>query len=119
MNCGHPLPGDEDVAFVAAHDCAVQAVTSELDFVVVWDQQGVDSRVASAYLGIHRGGAWELEAFTYDGAPGGTGGENAPLTWRSSCASIEDLGDCGLDLRAELCLACVGRTDTIRCPIEE
>jgi hypothetical protein len=47
-NCGD-LPIDADDASVqGAHDCVLAAAAQQRSFLVLWDSQGVDSRIAHA-----------------------------------------------------------------------
>jgi hypothetical protein len=111
-DCGHLPIGTIDGPFVVAHDCVVAAAAAHEDFVVLWDIQGVDSRVANAYLGRTTSAGWAITAFFYDdfGTP-----EPRPSTTTSTCAQLDDLGACG-QVQRSLCLACADQNTIATCP---
>ena len=102
-DCGH-LAIDADPT--AARDCALSDAASHTPFILLWDAPGIDSRIAHAYVGLDSTSGWSLVSYAYDGDPGGGGGENHPSTVSWTCASLDDLGDCGADRATTLCLAC-------------
>lgn len=114
MNCGTVDSGQADAPFTAAHDCARAAEMAMQPYVVQWEIQGLDSRVASALVGMADGTGWSTYSFRYDGDPGGGGGENHPSTSIWQCAELVDAGSCA-DLHETLCLTCDRPTFVDRC----
>ncbi|MBA3462925.1 MAG: hypothetical protein H0T46_23415 [Deltaproteobacteria bacterium] len=118
-NCGSLGPQSTTAQFTAAKNCVLAAIESNEPFLVVWDIQGIDSRVARAFYGLTTEGGFKVSTVSYDGDPRGGGGENHPSTTTSSCASLASQADCGDDqLPTSLCLACAqpAVTDTCTTP---
>jgi hypothetical protein len=104
--CGSLQTTATDAQRMSARDCAAQDIMANREFVVSWDIQGIDSRVARAFYG-KRTTTLELRAIFYDGDPGGGGGEARPSASTSSCASILPTSTCTSDdLKNSLCLQC-------------
>lgn len=117
LDCGRlPIDGN-DAAFLAARSCVLDAIAAHQPFVVLWNIQGIDSRVAGAYLGLDVGGTLTVFRFHYDGDPQGGGGEARPVTTIGSCTGVADLGDCGTEIRHTLCLECSGEAFADRCGV--
>ena len=115
-DCGHLAIGADPTT---ARTCALSSASSHTPFIVLWDAPGADSRIASAYVGLADASGWSLVYYDYDGDPGGGGGENHPSTVTWTCASLDDLGDCGADRARTLCLACgapAAQSGTCRSP---
>jgi hypothetical protein len=116
MDCGRLAFDATDAARLAARQCTLDANAAHTPFVVEWDIQGIDSRVAGAYIGIDNRGSWVVSRLHYDGDPGGQGGERDPHTGTGHCTGITDQGNCGIDLPHTLCLECAGETFAASCP---
>ncbi len=120
VDCGQLAVGDPAVAFTKARDCVAAVAKAGKPFVVLWDSQGIDSRVADAYLGLDVGGTpalYVLYRLDFDGDPKGRSEQDAPHTTTSTCTSVRSLGNCGkLPLATTLCLECVGKKELEHCP---
>jgi hypothetical protein len=92
----------------AAKNCVLGAVEALEPFEVQWDIQGIDSRVARAYVGLQgEGASLEITSYSYDGDPGGGGGEGRPSTSVSRCGVLRAKAGCmDADLMYSLCLEC-------------
>jgi hypothetical protein len=106
-SCGAIAVGDE-AGRMAAHDCVLARVAANEGFTVLWNRQGIDSRVARAYAGVDRGTGYELRAYFYDGDPGGGGGDNHPLTTTMRCGGgLTAITPCSTtELESSLCITC-------------
>ncbi len=113
-DCGHLSAGASGDMLQAAHDCALAQEAAFHAFVVEWDVQGIDSRVAHAFVGIGRAGEWTITHYDYDSDPSG-GSMVGAVTSSQSCGQFGDLGDCGGDRPQSLCLACGSPFDAAQC----
>lgn len=115
-DCGHLDPASTTTAFQTAKNCVLAAIESREPFVVVWDIQGIDSRVAHALYGLAGANGLELSSVSYDGDPGGGGGEHHPSATTSSCGSLSPVAPCDdSQLPFSLCLSCASATVTDQC----
>jgi hypothetical protein len=115
-SCGTLGPESSIAAFQAAKNCVLAAVESAEPFVVVWDIQGIDSRVARAFYGISGDSGLAISSLSYDGDPRGGGGEARPRTTTSSCSSLTSAPACDdSQLPFSLCLSCAAATVTDEC----
>jgi hypothetical protein len=116
-SCGD-LPIDADDASIqAAHDCALAAAAQQRSFLVLWEAQGTDSRIAYAYMGIEDEGHWVLSSYNYDGDPGGGGSEKNPHTFWFNCDALEELAPCSTyDRITTLCIQCAPAHPAGHCP---
>jgi hypothetical protein len=113
-DCGTLQPSQAESSFRAAHDCVLTNDAARTPYVVFWNIQGIDSRVASAYVGLSGASGWQTRLLRYDGDPGGGGGDNHPLTTTRSCTAVTDRANCS-DLRYSLCVTCEGETTVETC----
>lgn len=114
-DCGHLAIAGDDAAFGAARQCVLDAIAAHQPFVVLWNIQGIDSRVAGAYLGLDAGGALALTRFHYDGDPQGQGGEARPVTTIGSCSGVAQVACDTKTLHNTLCLECSDEAFADRC----
>ncbi|MBA3391827.1 MAG: hypothetical protein H0T89_04235 [Deltaproteobacteria bacterium] len=115
MDCGSLGIGGEDAAFAAARDCVIAAESSRQPYMVLWQIQGIDSRVAKAHVGLNDNTTWTSYQLNYDGDPGGGGGDNRPVTTIWKCGAVSSQGACP-DLHNTLCLECDSPVFFDRCP---
>jgi hypothetical protein len=114
VDCGQ-LASFDETTYRAAHDCVAAAVVARQYFSVIWDQPGIDSRIAGAYLGLPGEADFELQALHFDGDPSG-GNQIGEVTNTSHCDSLTDNGTCALyDLGLDLCFACAGERGLPQC----
>jgi len=110
-DCGRLGIDASTAAFQAAKSCVLAAIESNEPFVVVWDIQGIDSRVARAFYGVSGDSGLAISSLSYDGDPRGGGGEARPRTTTSQCGSLAPVASCGDDqLPFSLCLSCASAT---------
>lgn len=115
-SCGTLDPDSSTAAFQAAKSCVLAAIESAEPFVVVWDIQGIDSRVARAFYGLRGDSGLAISALSYDGDPRGGGGESHPRTTTSSCATLAPVDSCDdAQLPFSLCLSCTTATVVDEC----
>jgi hypothetical protein len=92
------------------------AIESAEPFVVQWDIQGIDSRVARAFYGISGDSGLAISSLSYDGDPRGGGGESHPRTTTSQCSALSPVASCDDEqLPFSLCLSCAAATVTDEC----
>ncbi len=97
-------------AYVAAHDCAVHAMSANTPFIVRWGNLLFDyGESQHAYTGVLTGGSYGITRF---GA--GTEGDSSTYSEMQTCTTVSDLGACG-DVQETLCLGCSGMMKQV-CP---
>ena len=115
-SCGTLGADSSTAAFQAAKNCVLAAIETAEPFVVVWDIQGIDSRVARAIYGISGDSGLAISSLSYDGDPRGGGGEARPRTTTSSCSSLAPAASCDdSELPFSLCLSCAAATVVDEC----
>ncbi|MBL9014836.1 MAG: hypothetical protein JNL83_11705 [Myxococcales bacterium] len=115
-SCGSLAPDSSTAAFQAARTCVLAAIEASEPFVVVWDIQGIDSRVARAFYGLRGDSGLAISSLSYDGDPRGGGGEARPRTTTSSCSSLAPVASCDdTQLPLSLCLSCATATVVDEC----
>ena len=115
-SCGQLGVDSTTAAFTAAKNCVLAAIESKEPFVVVWDIQGIDSRVSRAFYGISGDSGLAISSLSYDGDPRGGGGEAHPRTTTSSCSSLGPAASCDdSQLPFSLCLSCASATVIDEC----
>ncbi len=104
-DCGHIEIGDE-AGLMAARTCVQTALTDSRPFRVIFEVQGIDSKIVRGYAAD----ASMLYSYHYDGDPSG-GSRTGATSSRSTCGSIVDLTTCDMQTLAQtLCLMCSNPT---------
>ncbi|MGH1342151.1 MAG: hypothetical protein ACRBN8_11395 [Nannocystales bacterium] len=106
-DCGTVTLDDPPEAYVAAHDCVLEASGSEQAYRMVAQIQGIDSSVWVGYAGTV-GFVYSESNFAYDGG-GNAGGE---FIWRMDCTPQPVL-DCAPSPSAGICLSCMGENNLV------
>ena len=104
-DCGTLALSDDDATFLAARECVVQAFDDAAEFQVIWDVQGIDSRVRRAYYGDRIEGVHRLQ---FDSGEDGT-----PSAYARACTVFAmPTEPCeGTLLRDDLCYDCSASSD--------
>ncbi len=98
VDCGYVRWTDPSPAWVAAHECALAAAQQQVGFKVVFDRQGIDSKVGGAFVGL-AGVAYALQEMQYD-----SWGKD--IATQRPCAGVAEIAGCTVAPN-EICLECV------------
>lgn len=60
---GSPIGGPPIHRWYAARDCAIAASSAQDNFVVTWDDQGVEGANRIGFVGVQRDGRWRIDRF--------------------------------------------------------
>jgi hypothetical protein len=103
--CGYVLDDSPAADFVSATHCVLAALDAGVPFSVTHEEQGVDSRSATAYAWS---GAGPVHGFRWDNDPGGGGGRNSlGLIMAGPCERFEASSPYCLEEADSLCVRCV------------
>ena len=101
LDCGLVTEADDDAAWQAAHDCAIEAVGMQVGFKVMGQAHGIDSLLSWAY-GALEGETYQPLTFLYD--------DWGPTANYSECADIDKEPGCKIEV-GDLCLRCVDASE--------
>jgi hypothetical protein len=105
-----PYPrSDAQPAFMNARACVGAHLAARTPFSVAWGQNGIDSIVRGAYVGVERDGIWTIRKLFYDSY-------GSDVYTVASCRDLPTMTACDDDaLFANLCFTCEGELAVDRC----